>query len=181
MEFKSPKKYLNVWKLNYWEFNYQRFKQIDLTSGDGYSRHLILVCSQPFKMPILFWAFLVRYFCLIVMVWALSLCTVVPFKLLCCFNCIFCSGGKLWWHFFDSFQKCLDARPNLHAAAAHQRGSQSASGADGVERRSIGATLKSMFQFTSGGRAGGHPWQGIKTRLRLNCLWICRLALARLL
>jgi len=53
----------------------------------------------------------------------------------------------------------LDARPNLHAAAAHQRGSQSASGADGVERRSIGATLKSMFQFTSGGRAGGHPWQ----------------------
>ena len=35
----SPQKYLNVWKLNYWGFNYQRFKQIDLTSGDGYSRH----------------------------------------------------------------------------------------------------------------------------------------------
>ena len=33
MEFQS-KKYLNVWKLNYWVFNYQRFKQIDLTSGD---------------------------------------------------------------------------------------------------------------------------------------------------
>ena len=39
MEFQSPPKYLNVWKLNYWGFNYQRFKQIDLTSEDGYSRH----------------------------------------------------------------------------------------------------------------------------------------------
>ena len=44
------------------------------------------------------------------------------------------------------YQKCLDARPN------HQRASVS-TGADGTERRSIGATLKSMFAFRGGGGA----------------------------
>ena len=44
------------------------------------------------------------------------------------------------------YQKCLDARPN------HQRATVSTTGADGSERRSIGATLKMLF---SGGRAQG--------------------------
>ena len=48
------------------------------------------------------------------------------------------------------YQKCLDARP------AHNRATVS-TGADGSERRSIGATLKSLFSGGGGRLGSGQP------------------------